>query len=96
VFGEKEFKLVVSPIHPPLGDIKVLSVCLYKHGKRGINICVDNKNPQTNSPGRRGIGVRSGSSICVTSITLRSGRRVWKKYEKLELHFDHSMQLNWC
>jgi hypothetical protein len=25
VFGEKEFKLVVSPIHPPLGDIKVLS-----------------------------------------------------------------------
>jgi hypothetical protein len=23
---EKEFKLVVSPIHPPLGDIKVLSL----------------------------------------------------------------------
>jgi hypothetical protein len=26
VFGEKEFNLVVTPIHPPLGDIKVLSV----------------------------------------------------------------------
>jgi hypothetical protein len=25
VFGEKEFNLVVTPIHPPLGDIKVLS-----------------------------------------------------------------------
>jgi hypothetical protein len=25
VFGEKEFNLVVMPIHPPLGDIKVLS-----------------------------------------------------------------------
>jgi hypothetical protein len=25
VFGEKEFNLVISPIHPPLGDIKVLS-----------------------------------------------------------------------
>jgi hypothetical protein len=26
VFREKEFNLVVSPIHPPLGDIKVLSM----------------------------------------------------------------------
>jgi hypothetical protein len=26
VFGEKEFILVVTPIHPPLGDIKVLSI----------------------------------------------------------------------
>jgi hypothetical protein len=25
VFGEKKFNLVVAPIHPPLGDIKVLS-----------------------------------------------------------------------
>jgi hypothetical protein len=25
VFGEKKFNLVVTPIHPPLGDIKVLS-----------------------------------------------------------------------
>jgi hypothetical protein len=24
VFGEKEFNLVVMPIHPPLGDIKLL------------------------------------------------------------------------
>jgi hypothetical protein len=26
VFGEKKFNLVVKPIHPPLGDIKVLSI----------------------------------------------------------------------
>jgi hypothetical protein len=25
VFGEKKFNLVVTTIHPPLGDIKVLS-----------------------------------------------------------------------
>jgi hypothetical protein len=28
VFEEKEFDLVVSPIHPPLGDIKVFSICI--------------------------------------------------------------------
>jgi hypothetical protein len=32
VFGEKEFKLVVSPIHPTLGDIKVVSSAI---GPRG-------------------------------------------------------------
>jgi hypothetical protein len=26
VFGKKEYNLVVMPIHPPLGEIKVLSV----------------------------------------------------------------------
>jgi hypothetical protein len=26
VFGEKEFNLVVTPIHPPLGDINILSI----------------------------------------------------------------------
>jgi hypothetical protein len=26
VFGDEKFTLVVSPIHPPLGDIKVLSI----------------------------------------------------------------------
>jgi hypothetical protein len=34
VFGEKEFKLVVSPIHPPLGDIKVLSTLLFTHNRK--------------------------------------------------------------
>jgi hypothetical protein len=37
VFGEKEFNLVVTPIHPPpLGDIKVLSSLLTQPLKQFI------------------------------------------------------------
>jgi hypothetical protein len=35
VFGEKEFNLVVTHIHPPLGDIKVLSECNARAGRGG-------------------------------------------------------------
>jgi hypothetical protein len=69
VFGKKKFKLVVTPIHPPLHDIKVLSEegCLHKAGVAERNAGLpahtgwDALRPRYQSTFGWGSGVREGT-----------------------------------
>jgi hypothetical protein len=89
VFGEKEFNLVVTPIHPPLGDIKVHSTVRVTNSMQGMH------SSQILQRGKRCIKVANGVEAEVEAI----GDLPIKLHDGFVLHlhdvlFVHSLNRN--